>query len=112
MCRPRYRYYLINESSSESQLACFDRSLKLYLSGFFEKKLCFVNVMQDMNECESNPCHPNVLIQSTFSIDIDECALDQDDCDENARCLNNFGNFTCECKFGYMGNGSTGNCSK
>ena len=37
----------------------------------------------DINECVSNPCHPN------------------------ATCTNKNGTFTCECDTGYMGDGFT-----
>ena len=38
--------------------------------------------------------------------DIDECAVEQDDCDVNAACENGAGNFTCVCREGYAGNGT------
>jgi hypothetical protein len=37
--------------------------------------------------------------------DIDECKLDKDNCDKNAKCINTPGGFKCECKPGYSGNG-------
>ena len=57
---------------------------------------------------------PNLLylVSDGCCLDVNECDLGEDDCDENARCLNTFGSFTCECNFGYMGSGSTGNCCK
>ena len=39
--------------------------------------------------------------------DIDECALDMDDCSENAICTNTHGNFSCMCDEGYDGDGTT-----
>lgn len=41
---------------------------------------------------------------STLS-DIDECALEIDNCDSNAICLNTEGSYECECNVGYRGNG-------
>lgn len=38
-----------------------------------------------------------------FSIDINECI--QSPCHPNAICTNTYGNFTCECKRNYIGNG-------
>ena len=43
--------------------------------------------------------------------DIDECAQNADNCDVNANCTNIPGNFTCTCKQGYEGSGTTGSCS-
>ena len=40
-------------------------------------------------------------------IDIDECADDKDNCDDNANCINNPGGFTCECKAGFVGSGTS-----
>lgn len=45
--------------------------------------------------------------------DVDECTLGDDDCDENAGCINNVGSFTCMCNTGYSdsGSGRRGHCS-
>ena len=60
------------------------------------------------------------LTQKSFLIccmrlfpDIDECALDQHGCDENADCMNLNGTHMCHCRNGYYGNGfnCTGNSS-
>jgi|EP01044_Picomonas_judraskeda_P007228 hypothetical protein len=40
-------------------------------------------------------------------MDIDECNLDQDNCDPNAVCENGVGNFTCVCLEGFVGNGTS-----
>ena len=37
-------------------------------------------------------------------LDIDECL--NYPCQESATCINNIGSFDCECKEGFMGNGS------
>lgn len=40
-----------------------------------------------------------------ISLEIDECALELDDCDENAICKNTKQSFICECKEGFKGDG-------
>ena len=54
----------------------------------------------------------DTLILSHFLIDIDECELDLDDCDNLtvANCINTPGNFSCMCKTGYTGSGRNGTC--
>ena len=52
--------------------------------------------------------HFNVFCNSS---DIDECALEEDDCDRNAFCNNTEGSYTCKCNAGYMGEGRNGTCS-
>ena len=39
------------------------------------------------------------------SLDVDECKLELDDCNENAICDNSDGGYTCSCKRNYFGNG-------
>lgn len=48
------------------------------------------------------------ISQSDLStpLDIDECAMGTDSCDENADCDNAIGNYTCTCQSGYSGNGT------
>lgn len=41
-----------------------------------------------------------------FCPDIDECANGQDSCDVNANCTNTIGGYECQCRDGYIGNGS------
>ena len=41
-----------------------------------------------------------------FYIDIDECTAGTHDCPVNATCINNIGNYTCECMTGYEWNGT------
>ena len=45
-------------------------------------------------------------------LDIDECELGLDDCDDPrvADCINIPGSFTCICKTGYTGSGRNGTC--
>jgi len=47
-----------------------------------------------------------------FQIDIHECDLMMDNCDQNAECSNTIGSFSCICNTGFMGSGAEGNCSK
>ena len=42
---------------------------------------------------------------SLFALDVNECELGSDDCDENAQCMDTIGSFSCSCNFGYMGSG-------
>ena len=44
-----------------------------------------------------------------FLSDIDECALNTDNCNSNANCTNTDGTYNCTCKKGYLGDGS--NCT-
>ena len=39
-------------------------------------------------------------------LDIDECAIGNDTCHDNATCTNTDGSFDCDCVRGFMGNGS------
>ena len=39
--------------------------------------------------------------------EIDECALQQDNCDVNAICTDTTDSFECTCKDGYKGNGTS-----
>ena len=41
--------------------------------------------------------------------DIDECAREEDNCDDNAACTDTDGSFNCTCSNGYEGSGV--NCS-
>ena len=45
-----------------------------------------------------------------YIIDIDECAMDTDDCapEPRATCMNSVGNYTCVCSEGYTGTMCTG----
>ena len=47
------------------------------------------------------------VIMSFLPTDIDECALELDNCSENATCSNINCNFECECLPGFTGNGVT-----
>ena len=45
-------------------------------------------------------------IKYILILDLDECSLDTDTCDDNAVCTNNAGSYTCTCNNGYSGNGT------
>lgn len=55
------------------------------------------------------PSSVHTLILYCFS-DVDECDTDRHNCSLNADCINGLGNFSCECRVGYSGDGV--NCSK
>lgn len=40
------------------------------------------------------------------NIDVDECELNIDDCDEYEVCINTLGGFSCSCNQGYYNNGT------
>ena len=42
-----------------------------------------------------------------FLLDVDECSADSNTCDDNADCLNTEGSYSCRCKSGFTGNGTT-----
>ena len=42
----------------------------------------------------------------SFLTDVDECLLGTDNCDENAECKDTNGSYECECKNGFIGNGT------
>ena len=46
-----------------------------------------------------------LLIECIFPLDVDECELGSNDCDENAECTDSIGSFSCSCNFGYTGSG-------
>ena len=48
--------------------------------------------------------HHNILF-----IDINECEVGTDSCDENAECTNTDGSYTCACNTGFIENGVTCN---
>ena len=49
----------------------------------------------------------NFLFNFSVTSDIDECSADSSPCDENADCTNSDGSYSCTCKQGFTGNGST-----
>ena len=42
-----------------------------------------------------------------ISTDIDECSAEPNPCDENADCTNSDGSYSCACKQGFAGDGTT-----
>ena len=71
----------------------------------------FVEIHENYKRC----CRPfgNLALKqiSIFSIfivtDIDECSMDPGQCDVNADCTNSAGSYSCTCKQGFTGNGTT-----
>ena len=57
-----------------------------------------------------NSCSP--FADFPCYLDIDECAMNTDNCDDTfAECANTqAGSFTCTCIAGYTGDGTTGTC--
>ena len=53
--------------------------------------------------CEID-CHIN---GNSSTSDVDECMLNVDDCDDQAMCNNTPGSFSCFCKSGWTGNGTS-----
>ena len=51
--------------------------------------------------------HFQLYLVCSFSLDIDECALNTDNCHTQATCTNNVGSFSCACNTGWSGNGVT-----
>ena len=37
--------------------------------------------------------------------DIDECTTGEADCDQNAKCADTIGSYSCKCNYGYSGDG-------
>ena len=52
------------------------------------------------------PCNKFDIRPKCLSGEIDECALRQDNCDENADCIDTHKHFDCRYKYGYQGNGT------
>ena len=51
--------------------------------------------------------YQDLLFYSSHLLDVDECSRNTDNCHENADCLNNPGSYTCHCKPGFTGNGTS-----
>ena len=45
------------------------------------------------------------LFTNVSALDVDECALNTDDCHQFANCTNTIGSFECRCNTGFEGNG-------
>ncbi|XP_051534043.1 EGF-containing fibulin-like extracellular matrix protein 2b isoform X2 [Myxocyprinus asiaticus] len=48
-----------------------------------------------------NPCPVGYRAQEDRCVDIDECKLDQHDCQPSQQCMNTLGTYTCQCPDGY-----------
>lgn len=85
-----YKAHGLKFMQSEKHSFHLTQTSVFYLDVFFEYRYFFVLLF---------------FIQIYFSLDIDECSLDLNNCDVNANCTNKVGNFTCTCKPGYSGDG-------
>ena len=47
-----------------------------------------------------------LMLVSPFYSDVDECKDGRHRCDQNAKCTDNVGSYTCECHVGYNGDGN------
>lgn len=75
------------------------------------------SVCRDINECEKGTadCPASATCVNTAGsfecTDLDECAMNLDDCDaKNATCTNEDPGYACDCKSGYLGDGKTCAC--
>ena len=61
---------------------------------------------------EFRPVFMAHLIYSICQTDVDECSDNTNNCDSNADCTNTEGSYTCACKPGWTGDGTscTGTC--
>ncbi len=65
----------------------------------------------DDNICQGESFYfISVHIILYYFLDIDECATERHNCSLNADCINRLGDFSCECRVGYSGDGVK--CSK
>ena len=85
----------LTATSCESKGCCFNASADIqcyYPSG------CLVCII----------CNQSKLHKFDLTIaDVNECEEDLDDCDDDATCLDINNGYTCICKVGYTGNGTT-----
>ena len=51
-------------------------------------------------------CHNYIIV-----LDINECSMELDECDDNAQCINLPGAYLCQCNDGYFGTGYTCKCT-
>ena len=43
-----------------------------------------------------------VILLSQFCVDINECTINTDECDNNFMCINNIGSYECQCRSGFQ----------
>ena len=48
-----------------------------------------------------------LLLLLLLTTDIDECSTETSPCDQNATCTNSDGSYSCTCKLGFTGDGTT-----
>jgi len=60
----------------------------------------------ETGRCNTNKCGCDLGFEGLYCNDIDECAVNADNCDRNAACINTAGSFTCVCNDGYTGDGT------
>jgi hypothetical protein len=63
-------------------------------------------VYSETGRCFTNHCGCEAGYDGPTCQDIDECALNNDNCDPNASCINTAGGFACICGDGYTGDGT------
>ena len=56
---------------------------------------------------EDKECHYQNLLKQYISLDNNECTLGTHNCHSNATCSNTEGSFTCACKSGFTGSGTS-----
>jgi hypothetical protein len=56
-------------------------------------------------EADADGTHVDIRDVGDVCVDINECDTGDNNCHENARCINNDGSFECRCKYRYTGDG-------
>ena len=64
-----------------------------------------VTLEHNEETCQGEMIHWSIKI--SFSLDVDECTTGADNCSPNADCTNLGGSFSCACKQGYTGDGTS-----
>ena len=66
-----------------------------------------VMLLRRITRCYSNFTTDFKPCPIFFSLDIDECSAESSPCDKNADCTNSDGSYSCTCKQGFSGDGTT-----
>ncbi|XP_031633983.1 nidogen [Contarinia nasturtii] len=71
-----------------------------------ENSVCVPDKPNDsyLCECKNGFYYDDAIIAC---VDIDECATNENICDQNAVCFNDLGGYSCRCQDGFFGNGYT-----